>query len=39
MKYEIIPLPKEKWKKTPILMKYTTEEYYDLEYLVGILGY
>ena len=31
MKYEIIPLPKEKWKKTPILMKYTTEEYYDLE--------
>ena len=31
MKYEIIPLPKEEWKKTPILMKYTTEEYYDLE--------
>ena len=27
----IIPLPKEEWKGTPILMKYTTEEYYDLE--------
>jgi ribosomal protein S18 acetylase RimI-like enzyme len=28
---EIIPLPKEEWKGTPILMRYTTEEYYDLE--------
>ena len=31
MNYEIIPLPKEKWKGTPILLKYTTNEYYDLE--------
>ena len=31
MNYEIIPLPKEKWKGTPILLKYTTTEYYDLE--------
>lgn len=29
--FEIVPLSKEKWKGTPILMKYTTEEYYDLE--------
>ncbi len=29
--YKIIPLPKAEWKGTPILMKYTTEEYYDLE--------
>ena len=31
MNYEIIPLPKEKWKGTPILLKYTTNEYYDLK--------
>lgn len=31
MEYEIIPLPKEEWEGTPILLKYTTEEYYDLE--------
>lgn len=31
MNYEIIPLPKVKWKGTPILLKYTTNEYYDLE--------
>ena len=31
MKHEIIHLPKESWKGTPILIKYTTEEYYDLE--------
>lgn len=31
MEYKIIPLPKEEWKGVPILMKYTTEEYYDLE--------
>ena len=31
MDYKIIPLPKEKWKGTPILLKYTTNEYYDLE--------
>ena len=28
---DIVPLPKEEWKGTPILMRYTTEEYYDLE--------
>lgn len=31
MNYEIIPLPKDKWKGTRILLKYTTNEYYDLE--------
>lgn len=31
MNYEIIHLPKKIWKGTPILIKYTTEEYYDLE--------
>lgn len=31
MEYEIIPLPKEEWKGTPILMRYTTEEYFDVE--------
>jgi GNAT superfamily N-acetyltransferase len=31
MEYSIIPLPKAEWKGTPILMRYTTEEYYDLE--------
>lgn len=29
--YEIIPLSKEEWKGTPILMRYTTEEYFDVE--------
>lgn len=28
--YEIIPLPKEEWKGTIIPMRYTTEEYYDV---------
>lgn len=31
MNYEIVHLPKETWKGTPILLKYTTEEYFDLE--------
>ena len=31
MAYEIVPLPKEKWKGTRVLIGYTTEEYYDLE--------
>ncbi|MBE5843009.1 MAG: GNAT family N-acetyltransferase [Butyrivibrio sp.] len=31
MDYEIIELTKEEWKGTPIMMKYTTEEYFDLE--------
>lgn len=29
--YEIIPLSKEEWKGTPILMRYTTEGYFDVE--------
>lgn len=29
--YEIIPLPKEQWKHVVIPMRYTTEEYYDIE--------
>lgn len=28
--YEIVPLPKEKWQGTPISMRYTTTEYYDV---------
>ncbi len=31
MKYEIIHLPKEEWKGTLIYLKYTSDEYYDLE--------
>ncbi len=31
MEHKIIHLPKVSWKGTPILIKYTTEEYYDLE--------
>ncbi len=29
--YKIISLPKSEWKGTPIMMRYTTEEYFDLE--------
>lgn len=29
--YQIVPLPKEKWKGTVIPMRYTTSEYYDVE--------
>ncbi len=39
MEYEIIPLPKGEWKGVPILMKYTTEEYYDLETIAGSDGF
>lgn len=28
--YEIVPLPREKWQGTPIPMRYTTTEYYDV---------
>ena len=28
---KIVPLPKEEWKDTPIPMRYTTEEYFDVE--------
>ena len=28
---KIIPLPKDQWKGTPILMRYTAEEYFDVE--------
>ena len=31
MEHKIVPLPKEQWKGVPIMMKYTTEEYFDLE--------
>ena len=31
MEYKIVPLPKEQWKGVPIPMRYTTEEYFDLE--------
>ena len=31
MQYPIIPLPKNEWKGTPIPLRYTTEEYFDLE--------
>ena len=29
--YEIVPLPKEEWKGTPVPMRYTTEGYFDVE--------
>ncbi|WP_035795546.1 GNAT family N-acetyltransferase [Butyrivibrio sp. WCD3002] len=31
MEYEIVSLPKEEWQGTPIMMRNTSEEYYDLE--------
>ena len=31
MEYQIIPLPKQQWKGTPIPLTYTTHEYFDLE--------
>ena len=30
-KYQIVPLPKEKWEGTVIPMRYTTSEYFDVE--------
>ena len=30
MIYEIVPLPKEKWKGFPLIMDYQTSEYYDM---------
>lgn len=39
MEYKIIPLPKEEWKGVPIMLKYTTEEYYDLETVTGSDGF
>lgn len=39
MEYKIIPLPKEEWKGVPVLMRYTTEEYYDLETSGGKDGF
>ena len=35
MEYPIIPLPKEEWAGTIVPIRYTTEEYYDLETTVG----
>ena len=29
--HTIVPLPKAEWKGTPIMMRYTTEEYFDVE--------
>ena len=31
MDYEIVFLPKEEWKGTVVPIRYTTEEYFDLE--------
>ena len=31
MEYPIIPLPKEEWKGAVVPIRYTTDEYYDLE--------
>ena len=39
MEYQIIPLPREEWKGTPIPMKYTTECYYDLEMVTDENGF
>lgn len=36
---EIIHLPKNEWEGTVIPMKYTTEEYYDMEIRKGADGY
>lgn len=36
---DIIPLPKDKWQNTIIPMRYTTEEYYDLQTESGENGY
>ena len=35
----IIPLPKEQWKGTIIPMRYTTEEYYDVDMQEAADGY
>ena len=37
--HRIIPLPKDEWKGTPIPLRYTTEEYYDLESAVEDDGF
>ena len=39
MKYEIIHLPKEKWKGTIIPIKYTTDKYYDVSIKKTIEGF
>ncbi len=39
MEYEIIPLPKAEWKGVPVLIGYTSEEYYDLETSAGGDGF
>ena len=28
--HNIVALPKAEWKGTPIMMRYTTEEYFDV---------
>ena len=39
MEHKIVALPKEEWKGVPILMRYTTNEYYDLEVSEGADGF
>lgn len=39
IKDNIIPLPKEQWKGTVIPMRYTTEEYYDVDMQKTANGY
>ena len=39
MNLEIVQLTKEKWKGVPILLKYTTKEYYDLEVSMDEQGF
>lgn len=39
IKDNIIPLPKEQWKGTIIPMRYTTEEYYDVDLQKAADGY
>lgn len=37
--YNIVHLPKEQWKNVPIPMRYTTEEYYDVQIDKNANGY
>ena len=39
MNYEIIHLPKEKWKGTVLPMDYTTNEYYDVRVIKHNRGF
>lgn len=37
--YKIIPLPKDKWEGVPIPMRYTTDEFYDIQIIRESDGY